>query len=207
MAQGVAKFDKDINSWLNSIGEGVVKFNEKGTPTLDVINDFIKELRHNLEQDKHIGSGNLYQQLGEGWDIKIMGKRAKIQLILPEYYEATDTGRKPSSKKGSGSVFKNLTGGRGWIAQKRIKLPTTYTAKWKLKDGTIKTKQRKYKNKTQANKALGFMISRKIHKFGFKGTGWFSRAAFDFIRDINIAIEKEFGAGEINITINGHNAK
>lgn len=205
---GVAQFTKEIDTWFNTIGLEIVRFDSKTNPVQETINDFIAQLRHNLERDKHIATGNLYQQLGEGWEFETMGMTAKISLVLPDYYSATDTGRDSTSGGGTGQVRKNLQGLRGWISQKKL-VPSggmTFKSKRKLKDGTVKTYTTHLSAK-KANMALAFLISRKIHRFGFRGTGWFSSEVKTFVEMMNVAIEEQFGQGmTFNIIINGNNS-
>lgn len=197
------KIQSDLNKFLDTLGEDIVSFDMKGDGVQKAVNNFIKRLRANLEKHNHIASGNLYQALGEGWQTKVNGKKVTIQLVLPEYYEATDTGRKATKSGGSGAVYNNLQGLRGWISQKGL-VPSggkDFERKWKLKDGTIKTKKFKL-SAEKANKALAFMISRKIHRFGFKGTKWFSSQIEDFESELLAAISKEFAGATLTVKIN-----
>ena len=207
-ARGTAKFNEKINKFLTDVGEDTLLFSKDSTPVLKVVNEYIEKWRKELENAPtkkrgHIGSGNLYSTLGEGWKIEIQGKTGRIILELPKYYSATDTGRKPSEKKQDFAVYKAMiwqsSSLAGWIANKGIKVPTEYTIKRKLKDGTEKTKTYKYISnefgtaKEKGNKALGFLFSRKINQKGFKGTGWFSKHIKDFEKDMINAVQEQFG--------------
>lgn len=211
---GTANFSKAIDDWLtNDVGEGVMNF-QKSTFT-EFINKWANTWRQSLETAKHgkytghIASGNLYQSLLEGWELTILGKKVNIRLVLPDYYKYTDDKRNPTSGNGNGAVRKALSfqGGKagGWIAQKKLvpSVGMTFKGTYKLKDGTVKSYTRKL-NAAQSNRALSFMIARKIHKKGYDGSNWFSRYLKEFETDLNDFVTKEFGSGNnINLEIFG----
>lgn len=164
-----------------------------------VLQKYIKLWQSNLAKKNHIATGNLYQSLASadgqyGFKIETIQGITRIYLTLPDYYEYTDVGRQPTQKGGSGLVRQKLQGLKGWISQKGLVGGggMTIKQKRKLKDGTIKEYTRKL-NAVQANKALAFMISRKIHQKGFKGTNWFSSEIDNFKRDVVNAIRVDTG--------------
>lgn len=172
------------------------------TDIIDVIlQKYIDKWQKNLAKKKHIASGNLYQsfaldQKGEyGFKVETSKGKTSITLSLPDYYEFTDTGRDKSKKKDEKDdyvVYNKLQGLQGWISRKALKLKTKVIGSYTLKDGTIK--QYTYKiTKEQANKNAAFVIARKIHTKGFKGTNWFTSEKDKFINEIVKAIEKETG--------------
>ena len=208
-ARGTAQFNEEISKWLDVSFESALLFKKNNNAIVEVINKYIEIWRNQLEQKKHIGSSrNLYQTLGTGWDFKILGKSASIVLELPEYYIYTDDKRNPTKSPGSkpGAVRSALvyqsSSLRGWIAAKGLVKSSGMEFKYKRKlaDGTVKTYTRKL-NAKEANRALSFMISKKIHEKGFKGTKWFSSKLNDFERDITKAVDEQFGGGDINIQI------
>jgi len=204
---GTAQFNEEISKWLDDSFEDSLLFTRGNNAIVDVINKYIKVWRDQLEKNKHIGaSRNLYQTLGTGWKINVLNKEMSIQLELPDYYRYTDDKRDPTSGGGTGAVRKALvyqsSSLRGWIAAKNI-VPSSgmeFKYKRKLANGTVKTYTRKL-NAKQANRALSFMISKKIHEKGFKGTNWFSSKLDSFQKDIIKAANDQFGGGEINIQI------
>jgi len=114
------------------------------------------------------------------------------------YAKWIDEGRGPTKKAGSGpdAVQKNLLGINGWIAHKGIQLPTQYTSRWTLKDGTKKSKLVDYKaSKTlsardKSAQSLAYLIARKIHTKGTKATHFYSEVVTPQIFDelkINLA--------------------
>lgn len=195
---GTADFTPEIDNWLNEIGEDTLLFKQGDSPIDQVRNKYIELWRQQLEAKNHIGaSRELYSTLGKGWQIIKKGKSIQIILELPEYYGATDKGRNPTSGGGDGALRRNLgfqsSSLKGWIAAKGLVpsggLEFKYTRQ--LKSGT-KTYTRKL-NAADSNKALAFMIARKIHKQGYKGTNWFSDLLPSFEADMSEAIEKQFG--------------
>lgn len=203
-----------MEKYLANLGEGVLNFTQADSEFDKIVADFAKKLQKSLSKSRpgrpggHNASKNLYQSLGfnpnGGWEIKVLGQKASITLTLPDYYEYTDTGRNKTKRDGTGEVRKNLEGLKGWISQKgaTLALPKSYTRRWVLKDGTKKEKKIPYKSRAEANKALAFFISRKIHKHGFKGTGWFSDEVEKFRKEAADKLSEILGTKvEFNITL------
>ena len=99
-----------------------------------------------------------------------------------------------NSQRVNGQVRKNLMGATGWIAYKGLigKSGKTIEQKRKLKNGQIKTYTIKL-TAAQWNKQLAFLIARKIHKKGFKGTNWFSSELKNFESEIIVEMTKLTG--------------
>lgn len=164
-----------------------------------VLQKYIKIWQDNLVKHNHMASNNLWQSLmsekGQyGFRTESKGGKIRIYLSLPEYYEYTDVGRGATEKGGTGQLRKNLMGLKGWISQKGLigGGGMTVKQKVKLKNGTIKEYTRKL-TAVQANKALAFLISRKIHKKGFKGTKWFSSDVDKFMDEIIDTLQLQTG--------------
>jgi hypothetical protein len=196
---GVAEFNKKIEKFLtDEVGESILNFetNDKFTVFL---NGWIEKWRKSLETAKHgkytghIASGKLYQSLGSGWEFTILGKAMKVQLILPAYYGATDTGRSPTkNKSGDGALRNALSGPGGWISQRKI-VPS--------KGLSINNEKL---NAEESNKALAYLIAAKIHSKGFQGTKWFSKYLPQFDKELSEVVEEIFGKGvRFNLEIFG----
>lgn len=192
--------DKNIiDGLINDFGinQSEVEFS---TDIIDVIlQKYISKWQSNLVKDNHNASDNLFQSLGSkkgeyGFKVEQSNGSLKIVLYLPDYYEYTDIGRRPTQKNGSGVVRQKLQGLNGWISQKGLVKGggKTIEVKRKLKNGSIKTYTRKL-TAAEWNKQLAFFISRKIHKKGFKGTQWFSREIPSFETEIINEITKLTG--------------
>jgi len=195
---------------LDNVFEGLaITDPKKATDEFNLIMDFIgKQLKKSLVKHGHKASGNLYQSLGvdekgSGWYMKALGQKVKIVLELPKYYEALDQGRKPTKNKMGGLVQKSLVyknDGKGWIAHKGL-VPASgldFKFKYKLKNGTIKT-YTKHLNRTESNIRLSFMIANKIHKHGYKGTGWFSSEMKSIREEVQQKVSDAIGRN-INIS-------
>lgn len=202
---GTANFTEEIASWLNEIGEDALQFKEGDSPIDQVKNKYIELWRKKLESKNHIGaSRELYSSLGEGWRWVKNGKSVSFILELPDYYYYTDKGRGSTSAGGNGALRKSLgyqsSSLRGWIAAKGLVPSSGMEFKYtrKLKNGT-KTYTRKL-NAKDANRALSFMIAKKIHKYGYKGTNWFSDLLPEFEAEMGLAVEKQFGE-DVNFNI------
>lgn len=161
-----------------------------------VVQKYIKKWQENLVKNNHMASDNLWQSLADkdgqyGFRVETKEGVTRLYLSLPDYYEYTDVGRKPTKGSGNGALRKALSFQSsslpGWIAQKGLKLNTLVKQKRKLKDGTIKEYTYKI-SKAQANKNAAFAIARKIHTKGFKGTKWFSSEIDNFKSEISKAI-------------------
>lgn len=212
--RGTADFTPEIDNWLAGVGEDTLLFKKGDSPIEKVKNKYIEIFRNALENAKrpkgkgHIGSTRkLYSELGEGWEFVQEGKSASLILRLPEYWYYTDKGRGASASGGSGAVRKALayqsSSLRGWIAAKGL-VPSSgmeFKYKRKLTDGTVKTYTRKLDAK-QSNRALSFMIAKKIHQDGYQGSGWFSDTIGNFEKDMVKAVEEQFGKDVVfNIVI------
>lgn len=203
---GTADFTQEIDDWLNEIGEDTLLFKQGDSPIEKVRDKYIVLFRKAIEEAKrpkgkgHIGSSReLYSSLGEGWEFVKKGKSVNLILVLPDYYYYTDKGRGATASGGSipGAVRTALSyqssSLKGWIAAKGLVPSGGMTFKYtrKLKSGT-KTYTRKL-NAADSNKALSFMISKKIHEKGYKGSNWFSNLLPAFEADMTAAIEEQFG--------------
>lgn len=215
MAGGTAQFDDQINDFLEGIGNQSVKESQE---IIDlVLQKYTRIWQKNLHDRGINASDNLSQSIGSdkdgtGWEYEYSkdGKINGIKLYLPDYYEYTDLGRGKSKSSSGGVLRNNLFGPSGWIAKKKL-IPSSgmdFKSKRKLKNGTVKVYTTHLSAK-QANKALSFLISRKIHNNGFNATyqkrrkGWFSSELKSFEKELVEAFNKVFtNVGEINISIN-----
>lgn len=94
----------------------------------------------------------------------------QLTIVMNNYWEYIDKGRRPTRASGNGSVRKNLL---LWISKRGIapQLKQVMTDK-----KTGKSFTRTFKNTLQWRDSLSYAISSKIHKKGFvaKGKGFFS---------------------------------
>lgn len=185
------------------VERNIFKGMEEGSVPFILENFFssvVKSLRDNLDRKIHYDS-----LLGQSivFNSKIFGQKISFELSMNDYWEWVDKGRgetKGGKSKGQ-TLRQKLSGQGGWIARKPLQLPETYSCRRKLKNGEEKTYTYKYKNRIQANTALAFLISRKIHREGFKGNQFYSEIMTDSLisklkTDIRKAARKDV---EINI--------
>lgn len=78
---------------------------------------------------------------------KVDGTVYEVDFQLEEYWKAVEYGRKPTQNDGNGELRRNIL---EWIRVKPV-LPTPY-------DGKLPTEEQ-----------LAYLISRKIHQFGYEG--------------------------------------
>ena len=173
---------------------------ELSTDVIDVLlKKYIKKWQDNLTKYNHRASDNLFQSIGSnngdyGFRVEQSNGVISIVLYLPNYYLWTDQGRLPTERDENGEVRKSLQGLTGWISRKGLigASGLKFTYKRKLKSGEVKT-YTKTLDKIKANKTLAFLIARKIHQKGFKGTNWFSSEFDNFESEIIVEMTKLTG--------------
>lgn len=133
------------------------KLNLKATQTRQGIriNEGFKTIRK--FKSNSVASGNLYNSIES--DVDKQDLKVGFEFLL--YGEAIDQGRSPTQQGGKPS--KLIPAIDKWIVDKGIK-PRD------LKTGKYLTLNKK------VLKQMSFLIARKIHRFGFKGTNWWQDA-------------------------------
>lgn len=176
----------------------------------DVVQKFfsslVKSLRDNLDRKIHYDS-----LLGASiiFESTLFGNKLTFELSMNDYWRWVDSGRGETKQgKGKGKTLRqNLSGISGWIARKPIPLHENYSYRRKLKSGEEKTYTYKYKNSAAANKSLAFLISRKIHKEGFKGNQFYSEIVTDSLIDKLRTDIRKAARKDVEIGIKGIIAK
>lgn len=173
-----------------------------GTNESDILTDSLSDLSQQIADAIHaslVGKDNWYEfsQLAQSIraiPIESTATGWRLQIEMNDYYEWIDEGRGATKGGGNGALKKSLEGMQGWIAHRGIPLQLNVTVKRKTKHG-IKTYNRKL-TKEQANKSLAFLISRKIHKHGYKAKGYHflqDVMSGEILEDINIKLTKALG--------------
>lgn len=133
-----------------------------------VVNSYREEM---IRQNK-VASGNLINSLK--YDIIEEDNQINVMLYMADYGDIVEEGRRPTQNGGSGELQRKI---EDWIVQKHI-IPRPN------RNGTLPT-----------IKQLSFLISRKIHKEGYKSTpmlgGVIDSVYLSFKDRINEAIEKD----------------
>lgn len=126
---------------------------------MEIALNYKNELRRKNELGYNaVASGDL---INFQWDITPDENGLKLQFFLPEYWRYVEFGRRPTKNKGDGKLREKI---ERWIEEKGIT----------PKDGISK-------------KSLAYIITRKIHRKGYKGRNCLQIALND-----SKALEKQF---------------
>jgi hypothetical protein len=125
----------------------------------DFGNEVLGKLKGNLERDRAIASGALYQKMD--FSATIMGSTFQFVLDMGvDYWKAVDKGRGPTKKAGGdlyGAILK-------WVNVK-----ATFGGFQGVQNISDK----------QVQRGLAYVIARKIHKKGSKGNMFYSNVVTD----------------------------
>lgn len=135
------------------------------------------EYKNNLKKNNRIATGQLHDTA----KCEVVKGEYLVVFHLQDYWKWVEGGRDKTKNGGNGSLRRNLL---NWIEVKHI-LP-------KPQNGKLPTPQQ-----------LAYLISRKIHKQGYKGTQDLSKATdtiYDrFQQEIYDAIDRDFDSAIIKI--------
>jgi len=156
------KYDAMQKIALGRMGKAEI---EQPTVTGDLLDDLMllwaqgksNELKKSLMSKRGRGyaSGGLFQSL-DALPIIRQGPNVIARIQAEEQWQWIDGGRGPTRNSGNGGLVDAL---RVWIATKGIQVRQS------AEESTQTVAER--------NKSLAYAIARKIHKRGFKGTGFF----------------------------------
>lgn len=136
-----------------------------------------REYKQNLKNNNRIATGTLHDTA----KCEVIKGEYTVVFHLQDYWRYVEGGRDKTKNNGDGSLRRNIL---KWIEVKKI-LP-------KPIDGKLPTPQQ-----------LAYMISKKIHEKGYKGTQDLSKATDDiwekYREEIYTAIDKDFDVALINI--------
>lgn len=147
----------------------------------EVLERFAKELeaeyKNNLKRSGRIATGQLHDTA----KCEVVKGNYTVVIHLQDYWKYVEGGRPKTMSGGNGELRRKIL---EWIEVKHI-LP-------KPQNGKLPTPEQ-----------LAYLISRKIHKEGYKGTQDLSKATdtiYDkFKQEIYNAIDKDFDSAIINI--------
>ena len=147
----------------------------------DVLQRFADELereyKQNLKDNNRIATGTLYNTA----KCEVIKGEYVVVFHLQDYWRHVEAGRDKTLNNGDGALRRNIL---KWIEVKKI-LP-------KPINGKLPTPQQ-----------LAYIISKKIHEKGYKGTQDLSKATDDiwdkYREEIYDAIDKDFDTALINI--------
>lgn len=136
------------------------------------------EYKNNLRQSGRMATGQLHNTA----KCEVVKGEYLVVFHLQDYWKYVEGGRPKTMSGGSGELRRKIL---EWLEVKRI-LPTP------TKNGKLPTP-----------KQLAYLISRKIHKEGYKGTQDLSKATDTiwerYREEIYNAIDKDFDTAIINI--------
>lgn len=136
-----------------------------------------KEYKQNLKNNNRIATGKLYNTA----KCEVLKGEYTVVFHLQDYWRYVEGGRDKTNNNGDGSLRRNIL---KWLEVKKI-LP-------KPIDGKLPTPQQ-----------LAYIISKRIHEKGYKGSQDLSKATDDiwdkYREEIYDAIDKDFDVALINI--------
>lgn len=158
--------------------EGLLKFDNLTNVLERFAIELEAEYKNNLKRNGRIATGQLHDTA----KCEVVKGEYLVVFHLQDYWRYVDGGRPKTMSGGTGELRRKIL---DWIEVKRI-LPTP------MKNGKLPTPQQ-----------LAYLISRKIHKEGYKGTQDLSKATDSiyekFQQEIYDAIDKDFDSAIINI--------
>lgn len=141
---------------------------------------FQNKLQQNMMKNGSNASGNLVNSFRT--EVKIGEDTYEVGINLADYWYYVNNGRGPTKNTGNGSLLSKI---EEWIRVKKI-VPHV---------GVIKTGKQAGKQYLPTIKQLAFLITRKIHREGYKGTHFFDEAKADsiayFQESIDLAIKED----------------
>ena len=151
--------DKEIYNLLESFGKETV---------LDLDKSLMAKVSKGGGYNPRLRALIKYQFIAKSGSIS-------MAVTMPEYGLALDGGRSPTESSGTGALRQNLI---SWIKRKNLKVNISQRKIDKTTSLKNKKVRKSYKEITREKKIeqMAFAISRKIHKFGYKGN--------NFIKDV-----------------------
>lgn len=134
----------------------------------------VQEYKNNLTESNAVASGKLRDTVT--YTMKIDDNFIEIGLNLQDYWKWIESGRPPTTQSGNGELRRAIL---NWIKVKPI-MP------------------RPYNGKLPTEEQLAYLISRKIHREGYKGKGLLRQSVDDvnqqMMNDIKAAIIEDVKA-------------
>ena len=141
---------------------------------------FQNKLQENMIKNGSNASGKLVNSFRT--EVKIGEDSYSVGINLEDYWYYVNNGRGPTRGGGNGGLYEKI---KEWIRVKKI-VPHV---------GTIKTGKQAGKQYLPTINQLAFLITRKIHREGYKGTHFFDEAKADsiayFQQSIELAIKED----------------
>ena len=156
----------------------------KWTHLTEVLDNFAvyfqRKLQENMLRNGSNASGTLVNSFRT--EVKIFDDTYEVGIWLEDYWYYVNNGRGPTKNGGNGGLYEKI---KEWIKVKKI-VPHV---------GVIKTGKNKGKQYLPTIAQLAYLITRKIHKYGYEGTHFFDDAKADsiayFQQSIELAIKED----------------
>jgi len=130
----------------------------------------------NLVRSKRgVDTGKLLKSID--YDLAVTLNAFSLKFKYLDYGEAIDKGRGKSNKFQGGVVYKNIL---EWVKRKGLR-PRNSRGQFEA-----------WKNKTQQQKSIAFLVARKINRFGYKGNGFFTNAFKQTYKKLPNGIKKAY---------------
>jgi hypothetical protein len=120
-------------------------------------------------------TGKLFKSLDH--DIQVAANSISLKFKMEEYGLAIDQGRGKTKNSGSGVLFPKIL---AWVKRKG------------LRPRNSKGQFAAWRNKEQQQRGIAFVVTRKIHRFGYKGNNFFTDAFESQFKKLPKKIEKTF---------------
>jgi hypothetical protein len=153
--------DNGIKDLLNEFG-------------LNLVNDLRKSLK-SKQRDKALIS-NLDRSINPS--TKFADGNLVFTLTMNDYWDAVNSGRRPTSGGGDGALKRNLI---RWVKTRKLKVEISKRKASKAKNLKDKKEKKAYKQETfdQAVERVAYVIARKIHKDGYEGNHFYDEVIKD----------------------------
>lgn len=127
------------------------------TPVVDIAKDIANLFRKKIEEVGAVANGDLRDFKGV---LTFNNQTLELVFDLPNYWRWLEDGRPPTQNEGSGELLPQI---ERWIRIKNIQ-PKPVVQVWQTKKGITRNRAT-----IPSRKTLAFLITRKIHRFGYSG--------------------------------------
>ena len=120
-------------------------------------------------------TGKLFKSLDH--DLQVAANSISLKFKMEDYGLAIDKGRGKSGNSNGGELYPKIL---DWVKRKG------------LRPRNSKGQLEAWRNKEQQQRGIAFAVTRKIHRFGYKGTNFFTDAFNEKFKKLPKKIEKTF---------------
>jgi|TARA_B100000497_G_scaffold88805_1_gene98993 hypothetical protein len=128
-----------------------------------------------LRSKRGYDTGKLLKSID--YDVAVTLNAFSLKFNYEDYGEQIDKGRGKSNNSQGGVVYQNIL---EWVKRK------------KLRPRNSKGQYEAWKNKTQQQRSIAFLVARKINRFGYEGNGFFTNAFKQTYKKLPKEIKKAY---------------